>query len=93
MSFSSRVKEELSRQLSPARHCRITRAIFSTACHASRARARPEGPSAGRFYHSLFLPFPPVNSPFRQKPVTFRERRGKAARALTGRRFHASIFG
>ena len=23
MSFSSRVKEELSRQLSPARHCRI----------------------------------------------------------------------
>ena len=23
MSFSSRVKEELSRQISPARHCRI----------------------------------------------------------------------
>ena len=31
MSFSSRVKEELSRQLSPARHCRIaeTAAIIS----------------------------------------------------------------
>ena len=31
MSFSSRVKEELSRQISPARHCRIaeTAAIIS----------------------------------------------------------------